>query len=53
LLTAWVTQTKLPATDLQQVLQLATDHRRLNEKELRQWLLQWQTLRDKLPRPSL
>jgi Domain of unknown function (DUF4350) len=53
LLTAWVTQTKLPATDLQQVLQLATDHRRLNEKELRQWLFQWQNLLDKLPRPSL
>jgi hypothetical protein len=53
LLTAWVTQTKLPATDLQQVLQLATDHRRLNEKELRQWLLQWRTLRDKSSRPSL
>ncbi len=53
LLTAWAAHTKLPADDLQQVLQLATDHRRLTETELRQWLRQWQTLRDRSQSSSL
>ncbi len=53
LLTAWTMHTKLPADDLRQALQLATDHSRLTETELRQWLRQWQTLRDRSQRSSL
>ncbi len=54
LLTAWAAHTKLPADDLQQVLQLATGARqRLTESELRQWLLKMQAVRDQLQQPSL
>jgi Domain of unknown function (DUF4350) len=51
LLLAWQAHTKMPADDLQQVLQLATDQR-LTESELRQWLLQLQAVRDQLQRQS-
>lgn len=44
LITAWENQTKLPTDDLQFVLKLVTEARRLTPKELNIWLIKVQTI---------
>ncbi len=50
---AWLAQTKLPATDLPVILQLAPNHQRFTEAELQQWLSKLQAMGDKLQRQLL
>ncbi|MGB3204594.1 MAG: DUF4350 domain-containing protein [Crinalium sp.] len=45
LVSAWVQQTGKPATELQQILALQSKKRRINEKQLLQWLENWQIIR--------
>jgi Domain of unknown function (DUF4350) len=49
----WIAQTKLPATDLPVILQLAPGQKRITEFELQQWLTKLQVMRDQLKRQSL
>lgn len=45
LINAWVQQTGRAAAELEQVLQVQSQKRRISEKELLSWLGKWQTLR--------
>ena len=45
LISAWVQQTKRPPAELQQVLELQSTKRRINEKPLLNWLKKWQKIR--------
>jgi Domain of unknown function (DUF4350) len=53
LIDAWLAQTKLPATDLPVILQLAPSNQPFTEAELQQWLSKLQTMRDQLKRQLL
>jgi Domain of unknown function (DUF4350) len=50
---AWLAQTKLPATDLPVILQLAPSNQPFTEAELKQWLSKLQAMRDQLKRQVL
>jgi hypothetical protein len=50
---AWLAQTKLPATDLPVILQLASSNQPFTEAELQQWLSKLQAMRDQLKRQLL
>ncbi len=45
LITAWVQQTGQPPVELEKLLHLHSQKRRMSEKELLSWLSKWQTLR--------
>ena len=45
LVTAWAQQTKRPAAELEQVLQMQSKKRRISEKDLLTWLDKWQKIR--------
>jgi Domain of unknown function (DUF4350) len=53
LVEAWLAQTKLPATDLPVILQLAPSNQPFTEAELKQWLSKLQAMRDQLKRQVL
>jgi hypothetical protein len=53
LMDAWLAQTKLPATDLPVILQLAPSNQPFTEAELKQWLSKLQAMRDQLKRQLL
>lgn len=49
LVNAWAEQTKLTAVELEQVLRLQSQKRRVSEKELLTWLGKWQLVQRQLP----
>lgn len=46
---AWVRQTGRPAAELEQLLQISAQKRRMSETELLMWLNKWQQIRSHLP----
>jgi hypothetical protein len=48
LVNAWVQQTGVAATELDEVLKLRSQKRRLSEKELISWLEKWKTIRQQI-----
>jgi hypothetical protein len=49
LVDAWVEQTERPATELEQLLQVQSQKRRLSETQLLTWLSKWEQIRRHLP----